>query len=211
MKNPYVVLGVNENASYQDIRKAYRKLSKEIHPDIDKGNENSSDDFVELNKAWNILKDPIKRKVWDERGVDDSVIKQSIYNDIHGMFFNLVLMEKDIHEIDIIERILNDIDKNIIEAKNKIPNLDADIEKLKKLEGKIKLKDKDDNQDNIFKQLIAARIAQIEGEKKFWIELPDNLMKIMEVVNQYECIMGNEDKKPTITFISNKKSSWTDV
>jgi DnaJ-class molecular chaperone len=61
-KNYYDVLGVNKNASQDDIKKAYRNLSKKYHPDRNGGDESK---FKELNEAYDILGDESKRKQYD--------------------------------------------------------------------------------------------------------------------------------------------------
>lgn len=206
MKNPYTVLGVKKDASYQEIKKAYRTLSKKVHPDVDQDNENSTDDFLELNKAWEILNDDIKRKLYDERGrVEDSSNKQSIYNEIHTHFINNIILHKDYnHNSDIIKIIIENIDKVILEAENKKPQLLKTIENLKLYKGKVKPKDKNE-EDNPFDDLIDGRIIMVEGEMDWWEKLPIRLRSVKAVVNQFECTnnkrsaaslwgMGSENK-----------------
>lgn len=61
-KNYYDVLGVNKNASQEDIKKAYRNLSKKYHPDRNGGDETK---FKEINEAYDTLGDETKRKQYD--------------------------------------------------------------------------------------------------------------------------------------------------
>lgn len=65
MKNYYKTLGLNQNATIEEIKKAYRKLAFEYHPDHNKS-ENASSFFREITEAYEILKDTEKRKVYDE-------------------------------------------------------------------------------------------------------------------------------------------------
>ncbi|MCB2203292.1 DnaJ domain-containing protein [bacterium] len=65
-KNYYQILGVSENASADDIKKAYRKLAKENHPDTHPGDEGAEARFKEIGEAYDVLKDPAKRKKYDE-------------------------------------------------------------------------------------------------------------------------------------------------
>lgn len=62
MKNYYDILGVNKNASEDDIKKAYRKLSKQYHPDKTGGDDTK---FKEINEAYSILSDKQKRNEYD--------------------------------------------------------------------------------------------------------------------------------------------------
>ncbi len=60
----YEVLGVGKDASKDEIKKAYRKLSKKYHPDINK-EEGSDDKFKEISEAYEILSDEDKRAQYD--------------------------------------------------------------------------------------------------------------------------------------------------
>ena len=64
----YKVLGVERNASQEEIKKAYRKLAKKYHPDINKDNPQAQERFQEINEANEVLSDSEKRKRYDEYG-----------------------------------------------------------------------------------------------------------------------------------------------
>ncbi|MDO5460550.1 MAG: J domain-containing protein [Bacteroidales bacterium] len=64
----YKVLGVERTATQQDIRKAYRKMAKRYHPDINKDDPTAKERFQEINEANEVLGDPEKRKKYDEYG-----------------------------------------------------------------------------------------------------------------------------------------------
>ena len=65
--DPYATLGVTKNASEDDIRRAFRKLAKELHPDIAKGTEER---FKKVSSAYEILGDPDKRRAYDRGEID---------------------------------------------------------------------------------------------------------------------------------------------
>ncbi|WP_129286556.1 molecular chaperone DnaJ [Streptomyces sp. GZWMJZ-114] len=65
-KDYYKVLGVPKDATEAEIKKAYRKLARENHPDANKGNTRAEDRFKEISEAHDILGDPKKRKEYDE-------------------------------------------------------------------------------------------------------------------------------------------------
>jgi DnaJ-class molecular chaperone len=70
MRDPYEVLGVSTGASPEDIKKAYRKLAKKLHPDSNKKDPKAADKFAELNSAHEIIGDADKRKAFDRGEID---------------------------------------------------------------------------------------------------------------------------------------------
>jgi curved DNA-binding protein len=66
----YDVLGVSRGASSDEIRKAYRKLAKKFHPDMNPGDKKAEDKFKEITAAHEVLSDEKKRKLYDEFGPD---------------------------------------------------------------------------------------------------------------------------------------------
>ena len=70
MRDPYEVLGVSKGASPEDIKKAYRKLAKKLHPDSNKKDPKAATKFAELNGAYEIVGDEDKRKKFDRGEID---------------------------------------------------------------------------------------------------------------------------------------------
>ncbi|MEX0693539.1 MAG: J domain-containing protein [Rhodospirillales bacterium] len=70
MQNPYETLGVDKTASAADIRKAYRKLAKECHPDLHPGDVRAEARFKEISAASNLLSDAEKRRQFDAGEID---------------------------------------------------------------------------------------------------------------------------------------------
>lgn len=64
----YKVLGVDKNATQDDIKKAYRKLARKYHPDLNPNDPSAKDKFQGINEANEVLSDPEKRKKYDEYG-----------------------------------------------------------------------------------------------------------------------------------------------
>lgn len=64
----YEVLGISKTADEKAIKKAYRKLAKKYHPDMNPGDKTAEQKFKEATDAYNILSDPEKRKLYDQYG-----------------------------------------------------------------------------------------------------------------------------------------------
>jgi len=65
MKNYYNILGVDENTPAAEIKKAYRDLAKQYHPDKNQDDEEAEEKFKEISEAWTVLSDANKRKEYD--------------------------------------------------------------------------------------------------------------------------------------------------
>jgi len=66
----YQVLGVNKNATEEEIKKAYRKLARKYHPDLNPNDKEANKKFQQINEANEVLSDPEKRKKYDQYGKD---------------------------------------------------------------------------------------------------------------------------------------------
>src|SRR5436853_7785521 len=67
-KDYYGILGVKKNASAEDIRKAFRKLARKYHPDVNPGDKTAEEKFKTISEANDVLTDPKKRKIYDQLG-----------------------------------------------------------------------------------------------------------------------------------------------
>lgn len=66
MKNYYYILGLNNNASLSEIKIAYRKLSMKFHPDKNDGDNYFTKHFMEIQEAYEVLSDPVRKGEYDQ-------------------------------------------------------------------------------------------------------------------------------------------------
>jgi len=84
VKDPYEILGVARTASADDLQKAYRKLAKKLHPDLNPGNAEAEEKFKEIAGAYDLVGDAEKRKRFDSGEIDASGAerpRQNYYRD----------------------------------------------------------------------------------------------------------------------------------
>jgi curved DNA-binding protein len=76
-KDYYKILGLNRNAGKDEIKKAYRKLARKYHPDVNPDDKTAGAKFSEINEAHEVLSDPEKRKKYDQFGANWQQFEQS--------------------------------------------------------------------------------------------------------------------------------------
>ena len=82
--DPYTTLGVKKDATQDEIQKAYRRLAKKLHPDLNPGNKVAEEKFKEVSAAYDLLGDPDKRARIDRGEIDASGMerpRQQYYRD----------------------------------------------------------------------------------------------------------------------------------
>ncbi|MFX0057413.1 MAG: DnaJ domain-containing protein [Candidatus Hodarchaeota archaeon] len=82
-KDYYKILGIERDASEEEIKLAYRRLAKKYHPDLNKTDPRAKEKFIKLKEAYDTLIDPIKRKIYDQAGYDPRNIDMS---DLFGRY-----------------------------------------------------------------------------------------------------------------------------
>ena len=77
------ILGIDKSASQDDIKKAFKKLARKYHPDLNPDDPNAKQRFQEINEANEVLGDPEKRKKYDQYGEKDR--KSTRLNSSHNV------------------------------------------------------------------------------------------------------------------------------
>jgi molecular chaperone DnaJ len=84
----YDALGVNRNAGEDEVRKAYRRLARKYHPDLNPGDKSAEDHFKKVQEAYDVLSDPKKRQMYDQVGFySDQGFAAGNNNQGYGMGF----------------------------------------------------------------------------------------------------------------------------
>lgn len=88
----YAILGVDRRATQEDIKAAYRRLAREMHPDVRRDDPGATDEFKEINEAYAVLSDPARRAQYDRTGrvgPEMGPLEPSVgpFDDLFEMFF----------------------------------------------------------------------------------------------------------------------------
>src|SRR5687768_1349228 len=75
-KDYYSTLGVTKAASEKELKQAFRKLARKFHPDVNPSDKTAETKFKEINEAYEVLGDPVKRKKYDELGANWRMYEQ---------------------------------------------------------------------------------------------------------------------------------------
>ena len=87
----YDILGIDKNASQDDIKKAYRKIAIKYHPDKNPGDKSAEENFKEAAEAYEVLSNPEKRAQYDQFGDPEAFKQASGFEGFQGFDFSFLL------------------------------------------------------------------------------------------------------------------------
>lgn len=196
-ENLYDILGVDKEATEQDIKKAYRKKAVKNHPD--KGG--SSDEFSKIAFAYKVLSDPNERKKYDDTGVtSDTPDEEKAAVEHIKMILNKAISNECQHEFmygfsregiaGILKKVIK---KQIAEASEVITNTESTIEKLEKLRKKTRLKKNAKRKFDIFASTCEEILEQAKNHKAGAEHQLKMLKRAQEIAADYEDVSTEEN------------------
>lgn len=164
--NFYEILGVNSDASMADIKTAYRSLSKEYHPDKNKEDPEASRKFQEVQDAYEVLKDPERRRRFDETGSISDLYKATeveIDQTIIQLFSSVVNGGEDLTTVNFTMVMTQMLKTGRRQVRANIKDLKEKLFRLVMVRKRIKKKGEG---KNILLQYLDDQIAGIEHQIK---------------------------------------------
>lgn len=89
MKDYYSILGVSRDASQEEIKRAFRRLARQYHPDLNPGNKEAEEKFKEINEAYSCLSDPVRRANYDRYGTAEGPMGNGYGFETHTTFSDI--------------------------------------------------------------------------------------------------------------------------
>lgn len=179
MRDPYIVLNVSQNATIEEIKISFKKLSMSIHPDREGGSEEL---FKELNFAYQLLIDPIRRQKYDATGLTGDMGSKDdlVKNTAVQLVFNILMNHPE--ECDFIILAVSQVQNSINEKNHAIVVL---LDKKEKIEKRAK-RVKDTPKNKLLKKVIESKLEEF---MKQITNLQDNIKietAVIEELNNLE-------------------------
>jgi len=171
-KSLYDILGVPNDASLAEIKKAFKKLAIELHPDKNDGDKDKEEQFKEVQNAYAILSEPTKRRIYDETGEMNQYNEEVKGKFREALYEHIILPQ--LLEVDFmtVDRIVGVVHKRILELKKGVAK---DLESLKRLKQFHKgLKKRKDCPDDFLITMTEMKIHEINmiiNNNRYQVEL----------------------------------------
>jgi DnaJ-class molecular chaperone len=210
MSNLYEVLGVEQGASTEEIKAAYRRAAMKHHPDRNQGDDEAHAAFQDVQQAYDVLSDPEKRVEYDYTGEIPgrkpdrmAAIRQeaiTIFTDVlNGLGMNPT-------RFNIVSNMLASIQQKQTHLRQSIRSTEEEIAGMQKVIGRIHLKEGVDG-PNVFAEFLRANIMAAEDQCVRFrdsLEFGEELLKYVE-----NYTFDVETPAPTAWATSATTSTWT--
>jgi curved DNA-binding protein CbpA len=164
-KRLYSILGIDEKASPEEIRKAFKNKAKKAHPDKGGSNEEMS----ELNKALSILINPSKRASYDKTGNENTTSNEDRYRELFQSLIQQIFPKvRDFKTFDLVSAMVNVIVDTIKLKENEIKNIKEELIKINLVSSKLSTKGNNtlitilQSQINLFESMITSLDSEIK-------------------------------------------------
>ena len=177
-KNYYEILGVKEGASKEEIKKAYRKLAKEYHPDTAPKNKKKlyEETFKQISEAYDIL---TKGEVRDRHTESPSNFDIAIGN-LTELYVAIPKKQKDFETVDIIKLTLETISEQMHNSQENLKIITSAMKQMKQFKNRIKQKKgKDENLYLTIVRKVDGLISKVELDKQS-TEKEIEILKLMK-------------------------------
>ena len=184
MEDLYGILDVPKDASTSDIKRAYKKMSMQHHPDRNNNSELSKDAMVDINMAYDVLSNPERREQYDRTG-DGSVkprVETIAMNELSKLFAFIVEQCQDLESTNIILEMIKTTNHNMRSFKGDIQKHQINISKYEKAKTRIVRK----SGENMLSAVLAEKInASTIGIANLEINV-DVSKSMLEMIDSYE-------------------------
>lgn len=185
----YETIGVHETATAEEIKKAYRERSKELHPDANDGDDKG---FAKLAKAYEVLSNPERRKKYDDTGIDtENNEVEQVNSIIAGLTLAFLEHAPSVKTESLTDFIKKQAKEQLNNAKNAITKSEKEIERAENAKNRVVRKELGHNLIlSVFENKISeARTAIARHNEAILL-----FGKVLEEIESYSYLVDAEEK-----------------
>lgn len=157
-KNFYETLGVSQDAPPEQIRAAYRNLSKQYHPDKNQGNKEAEEKFKEIAEAYAVLSDQKARERYDLTGGTKELHIDQEFLSFIRVSIPIIMEQVDIDVADLSEELRKANKKHLALVENSIKSMEKELAKYENVNRRMKHK----NGDNLIGSVLTTKIKEFK-------------------------------------------------
>ena len=177
MNNPYETLGVEPDATDDEIKRAHRKAAQQSHPDREGGDTNR---FQEVTAAYRVLRNPERRAEYDRTGkVNDGPTHDLVTQKLVEMFNHII--DNNEFQCDIIGKCRSMVASAIQHCQSEASKADAKYIKLNKQLDRVTAKG-----DNLFRNLIESKMTVLQNQADHFNREREIMIRVREAIEEYQ-------------------------